>query len=283
MPVDAVEADRIVLAGIDSLLADADALRGQLLAGRRAEHARLGGIAQSARSDAVAAERAAERAEARYGDALADDNDTACEVLLSVASRKHAEAAQATTRADAALDAINSAAAQPEDEQAADVLARVWEALSGRVADAEGDVRKLNAALREWFSGFELHHIDGVLNVIPVLNVPTLQRVLRDPERFPLYDVRALDNTGMAVEVLRPTVLTAAPETPLDLDEDQRVAVADDQVELAEARAVIALHELTAQTLEVGEGEILPEAAELMAQVGGHDDDARDDRVPRDP
>lgn len=105
--VDAVEVDRIVLAGIDSLLADADSLRGQLLAGRRAEHARLGQVAEQARADAVKAQRTVERAEARY-DALADDEDQG-EVLLAVAGRKRREARQATERADAALDALSLA------------------------------------------------------------------------------------------------------------------------------------------------------------------------------
>ena len=206
-PVDAAEVDRIVLGGIDTLLADADALRGQLLAGRRAERERMGGVAHEARQAALDAERAAERAEERYAQALAQDDDASCEVLLSVAARKRSEAAQATVRADAALDALSVAAEEPEDAQAADVLARVWEALSGRVADADGDIRKLNAALREWFERLEVHDVDGALHVVPVLAVEVLQQVIRDPERFPHYAVRAL-GPG-ACEVLNPVALRA--------------------------------------------------------------------------
>lgn len=188
-PVDAVEVDRIVLAGIDSLLADADSLRGQLLAGRRAEHARLGQVAEQARADAVKAQRTVERAEARYADALADDEDQG-EVLLAVAGRKRREARQATERADAALDALSLAIDEPEGEQADAVLDRVWQALSGRVQDAEGDVRKLNAALREWFVSFTIDRVDperGTLCVGPILSDEAVARDLRDPERFPSY------------------------------------------------------------------------------------------------
>jgi len=55
--------DRVVLSDIPSLLADTDALRGQLLAGRRAERERLVKDIETARADAEAAERAADRAE----------------------------------------------------------------------------------------------------------------------------------------------------------------------------------------------------------------------------
>jgi DNA invertase Pin-like site-specific DNA recombinase len=207
-PIDAVEADRIVLSGIDTLLADADSLRGQLLAGRRAEQERYGQIAQQAREDAVAAERAADRAEARYADALAADDEDACEVLLSAAAGKRREARQAMERADAALDALSSAAEEPEGEQADAVLSRVWEALSGRVADADGDVRKLNAALREWFEAFTLHRpVEGVLWVGPILSADAVARVLRDPDGFPGY-VRAVDTAGTLM--IEPPVLTAA-------------------------------------------------------------------------
>ena len=54
------------------------------------------------------------------------------------------------------------------------------------------------------------------------------------------------------------------------------VAVEDHEVELAVARAVVARDERVAEALEVGEGEILADAAEVMTQVGGHDGDARE-------
>ena len=60
------------------------------------------------------------------------------------------------------------------------------------------------------------------------------------------------------------------------------VAVEDHEVELAEARAVVARDERVAEALEVGEGEVLAEAAEVVTQVGGHDGDARSDRVTWD-
>ena len=57
----------------------------------------------------------------------------------------------------------------------------------------------------------------------------------------------------------------------LDLHEHERRAVEDHEVELAVARAVVARDERVAEALEVGEGEILAGAAEVLSQVDGHD------------
>ena len=62
-----------------------------------------------------------------------------------------------------------------------------------------------------------------------------------------------------------------AGATRLDLHEDQRRPVEHDEVEFAVARAVVARHERVAEALEVGEGEILADTAEVLTQVGGHE------------
>jgi hypothetical protein len=55
----------------------------------------------AAQADAEAANRAADRAEQRYADALATDDELGCEVLLSVVKRKRDEAGRAMTRVNA--------------------------------------------------------------------------------------------------------------------------------------------------------------------------------------
>jgi hypothetical protein len=44
----------------------------------------------------------------------------------------------------------------------------------------------------------------------------------------------------------------------------------DDQVDLAPARAVVARDELVAEALEVGEGEVLADSAEVLTGVRCH-------------
>lgn len=183
MPYNAVETDRAVVAGIETLLTDAAAFSEQLLAGRRAEQERLAKIAQDTRADEKAATRAADRAQQRYGDALAADDEATCEALLDVVKLKRDEAKRARTRLSAALDAMQAAVVESESDQTADVMARIWHALDGRVKDAQGDVRRLNSALREWFDAFELHHVDdGTIRIEPLLSATAVARTLRDRE-----------------------------------------------------------------------------------------------------
>ena len=66
----------------------------------------------------------------------------------------------------------------------------------------------------------------------------------------------------------------------LDLAEDERLVVGEDEVELAEAGAVVTGDHLVAEALEVLGRELLSAAAELVAGVGGrHRPDARSDWV----
>lgn len=191
-PYDAITVDRAVIAGIEDLITDADAVREQLFAGRAAEQERLAKIAEQAHEDAAAAVRAADRAEERYAGALAAEDDSACEVLLGAAKRKREEAKRARTRREAALDALSAAADESEGDQAAAVMERIWEALSGRVHEAQGDIKKLNAALREWFDRFELHHHDdGSIGIVPFLSGTAVARVMREPALWPRYGAEA--------------------------------------------------------------------------------------------
>ena len=61
--------------------------------------------------------------------------------------------------------------------------------------------------------------------------------------------------------------LARAGATRLDLDEDQRVAVEDDQVQLSEPRPVVAGEDLEAEPPEVLGGEILAALARYVPDV----------------
>jgi hypothetical protein len=59
----------------------------------------------------------------------------------------------------------------------------------------------------------------------------------------------------------------AGPAAGLDLGEDERLAVESDEIELAEARAVVAGDDLVAEPLEVRRGEILRRPPEEMSLI----------------
>ena len=179
-PVDAEQADLLVLSGIDGLLTDADTLREQLSAGRTAQIDRMGKVAEDARRDAQEADRVAERAQERYARALAEDDDVAAEIALDVVRDAREKSQSARARLDAALDALSTDSV-PDDR---DVLDRVWESLSGRIKDAAGDVQKLNAVLRERFLAFRLERgEDGLLRIVPTLSAAAIARAMDDAMR----------------------------------------------------------------------------------------------------
>ena len=88
---------------------------------------------------------------------------------------------------------------------------------------------------------------------------------LAEPRRPHAPDLAAL---GLAERVPRRARAGAAR---LDLAEHERVVVGGDEVELAEAGAVVAREHRVAEALEVLRGEALAEAAERVAGVVGHD------------
>ncbi len=119
------------------------------------------------------AEHAAERATAEFADA--EDADERA-LLKDAAMVKRAEAKKERTRADAALDALNADQPEPDTEGA---ITALWTRLQEQVTEAGGDVRVLNAALRESFAKFELYS-DGRL--VPTISPDAAARFARDSE-----------------------------------------------------------------------------------------------------
>src|SRR4051812_6371920 len=75
----------------------------------------------------------------------------------------------------------------------------------------------------------------------------------------------------LALRLAQRVPRTARPGAPrLDLAEDERVPVVGHEVDLAEARAVVARENREASAGEVLGREVLAAVAEAMAQVGGH-------------
>ena len=79
-PVPGELADRIVLGGLDLLLSDIDSLRGQLSAGRSPDTERLGKTAADAREEAAKCDLVLRRAQDRYAQALAEDDQDVAEI-----------------------------------------------------------------------------------------------------------------------------------------------------------------------------------------------------------
>jgi DNA invertase Pin-like site-specific DNA recombinase len=180
-PIDASVAEKLVMTGLSDLISDADTLREQLGAGRTANLERLGRVAAEAREEAERKDRVAEKAQARYERALEEDDDETAEIALAAVRRARKDAENARKRLNAARDALHT---EPQEDDA-DVLSRVWKALSGSIADAGGDILKLNAALREWFVAFDVRKLRYTgIRVVPVISAVALARMMSMPPAF---------------------------------------------------------------------------------------------------
>ncbi len=149
--------DRIVLAGLHDMLADAANLHDRLLAGHNAERERLVKTADDAKRDHDKATKAVMQMEARYAKgAESGQAEAELETILGATQVSRTNAKRAQKRLEAALDAITALGGQPAAEGADAVLERLWRSLSGQLDAVSGDIAAMNALLREWFAAFEI-------------------------------------------------------------------------------------------------------------------------------
>jgi DNA invertase Pin-like site-specific DNA recombinase len=194
MPLDADAVDRLVVSGIEHLLGDADALRDQLRSGQTAERDKLAAAVASAGNSATIADRSAERATAEFARA---EDDAERALLKDAAKASRAEAARARKLADAALDALSSLDATERDP--AEQTALLWESIGSDIAKAGGDVKTLNAVLRETFERFTIGLADD-------------GRIVVKPRLRPEAVSKHADPSG-AVRIIEPGhTWTAAPQ-----------------------------------------------------------------------
>ncbi len=174
--LDAAAVDRLVFGGIEHLLGDADALREQLRSGQSAERDKLTKVAHDAAEAVKSAERAADRATAEFADAEDDDERA---LLKDAAKAKRAEATRERARADAALDALGQLDGADDDPAASAAL--LWEALGADLSEAKGDIKAMNAVLRETFESVKIGLADDGRIIVKPRLLPDARAKHADP------------------------------------------------------------------------------------------------------
>ncbi len=180
LPFDAETVERTVLNGLDELLGQAGVWSKALLASRDAQRGRLTAEAESAAAETVACEGTIEQLAQRYGDAVAAGDEGKIELAERAMAQRKQEAQRAASRQRAATDALDGEDLQPEED--ADLaLARVYEGLLDGFRAAKGDVKALNAVLRDHFDAMHLAvDADGQLSITPVLSVAAVEGIWRE-------------------------------------------------------------------------------------------------------
>jgi hypothetical protein len=158
---------------------DAAGWQDRLVEGREVERARMRGEvnrATAARGD----DRRLGRRTAEWERWIDAENAARADISLDALERARADRARAQRRLRAAQDAY---AAVLTDDVPADTVSavqhRLRAALAERMNDAGGDVKRLNAVLREYFDGMDLLiRDDGAVEIRPILRPAQLARFL---------------------------------------------------------------------------------------------------------
>jgi DNA invertase Pin-like site-specific DNA recombinase len=180
LPYDAEVVERMVLEGLDELLGQAGVWSKALLAGRDAQRGRLTAEAEAGTAEVAACEAAIEQIVERYGDAVAAGDKDKIELAERAMAQRKQAAQRAATRHQAATDAL-AAEDQPSEHDAEVALARLYEALAGRLSAARGDVQALNGVLRDHFDAMHLAVCEnGQIEITPVLSAAAVEGIWRE-------------------------------------------------------------------------------------------------------
>jgi DNA invertase Pin-like site-specific DNA recombinase len=187
-PVDATVVDRAFVANLTSFLGDVEAWRDRLAGDRDAESARMAREVERAQADAADHARKAERLAAKYTELLDAGDDAGAAAVLDMVKARRADLERAERRLAAATDALRDIPSGEPVDALLDFFAGLRDELAGRVQGAGGDVRRLNATVRDFFDRVELTHVDDGVRILPVLGSAAAERILSDPDRWP-HDV----------------------------------------------------------------------------------------------
>jgi len=187
-PIDATAVDGPVIENLATFLGDVALWRDRLVQGREAERSKLGGEVQRA-ADALADETRRLATRTAEWERQLDAGDPArADVALGAVLRCRTDHEKAERRHAAARDALaavlGEATTEPTDALL-DFYGALQGALAGRVADARGDVKRLNAAMRDYFEAVELRAVATGVEVRPLLSAQASARILHQLEHWP--------------------------------------------------------------------------------------------------
>ncbi len=258
LPFDADTVERMVLGGLDRLLGEGTAWSDALLAGRAGERARLQTEVAAAAAERDECERAIEKLIDLYDAAALAENENDLELARGALPKRRENMMRAGVRLKAAEDALAGLDDGLEGEGADLAIALLWQSLSGGLAASAGDVKAMNATLRETFDAFELHRDAGELSIVPVLSGEAVARALRDASSPHRVTATLMGDAERGADLLTMLSLTGADTA--GANRMAQAVVAEDGTiashlvhELGEGPAVSVLRDALAELVEQGQ------------------------------
>lgn len=258
LPFDADTVERMVLGGLDRLLGEGTAWSDALLAGRAAERARLQAEVTAAVAERDECKRAIEKLIDCYDAAALAEDENGLELASGALPRRRENLQRVCIRLKAAEDALVGLDDGLEGDGADLAIVRLWRSLSGGLAASAGDVKAMNATLRETFDAFELHRDAGELCIVPVLSGEAVARALRDASSPHRVTATLVGDAERGADLLTMLSLTGADDA--GANRMAQAIVAEDGTiashvihELGEGPAVRVLRDALAELVERGQ------------------------------
>ncbi len=254
LPFDADTVERMVLGGLDRLLGEGGAWADALLAGRAAERGRLQTEVEAAKAECADCERAIEKLTDLYAAAAITGDENELELARRALPKCRENMQRAGIRLKAAEDALAGLDDGFEGDGADLAIARLWQSLSGGLSASAGDVKAMNATLRETFDAFELHRDAGGLRIVPVLSGDAVARALRDASSPHRVTATLMGDAERGTDLLTMLSLTGADDAGANRMAQAVVAedgtIASHVHELGEGPAVSVLRNALAELVE---------------------------------
>ena len=176
-PIGAALVDRAFIANLDCFLGDVQGWHETLVASRAGEHERMAAEVARAEDDLATAERVLAAAQARYAQALANDQQDRADAIEEAITGQRAERARAEKRLSAAQSALEATSGEQSLDPLLDFYADLRTALSERTSKAKADLKRLNLVVCDYFERVELTAEADGIRVLPVLSWTAVERI----------------------------------------------------------------------------------------------------------
>lgn len=157
---DAEIVDAAVVAGLDTLLLDVQAMRTRIEDSHGAERHKLTGEVERAASAHDTQAKTAEAVEAKWSSYVTDGDEAKADLVLPIMERERRKLTEAKRRLTAAEDALATIPDEAPADAILDLANALQDAIHGHLAAAD-TMAEVNQSLREMFSSFVVKRVDG--------------------------------------------------------------------------------------------------------------------------
>jgi hypothetical protein len=183
-PIDATSVDRAFVSRLEEFLGDVETWRDRLTASRTAERDRVGGEIIEAERDLARSEDIADKLRARLERALADGQEDKADALADALAHRRAEHRLVERRLRATQDALAATRETIDLDPLLEFYFALQDEIGGRFrAGDASSLKRLNAALHDYFERVELTTQPDGVQIAPLISAAAAERIASGLDR----------------------------------------------------------------------------------------------------